>query len=237
MIANHRICRNMYEKTSRSQQSVDKVKTDWHDKRNLHNNAFNEVCKYVKDKIVKSKRTCLFSFLQKLYSESLQDAYTKLEKSFDISFSYRNLEENLLQKSSDQIEIDIIHNKKIVKPYNTTLLQECNVESLEKQDILQKAALILRGIIRSIPHKKLPEKMTTQDLMNGECEVPQELTDFYTALLTSPHSRRKLIAVREKLVKSLSQDLIYATTNGEVKPSKHITLGLALKRLTNCKKL
>jgi hypothetical protein len=41
----------------------------------------------------------------------------------------------------------------------------------------------------------------------------------------------------ERLAKSLSEDLIYAVTNGNMKTSKHINLGLAMKSLTNSRKI
>jgi hypothetical protein len=41
----------------------------------------------------------------------------------------------------------------------------------------------------------------------------------------------------ERLAKSLSEDLIYVVTNGNMKTSKHINLGLAMKSLTNSRKI
>jgi hypothetical protein len=41
----------------------------------------------------------------------------------------------------------------------------------------------------------------------------------------------------ERLAKSLSEDLIYVVTNANMKTSKHINLGLAMKSLTNSRKI
>lgn len=54
------------------------------------------------------------------------------------------------------------------------------------------------------------------------------LTDFYSKIICSSVNR---------ISKSYAEDLIYATSHGKIKPSKHISLGMALKGLTNSKKI
>ena len=55
--------------------------------------------------------------------------------------------------------------------------------------------------------------------------------------LSGTSSRRKNSSYCQRLSSSFSQDLIFAITNGKIKTSKHITLGLALKGMTNSKKV
>jgi hypothetical protein len=39
------------------------------------------------------------------------------------------------------------------------------------------------------------------------------------------------------LIESMSEDVIYAVTNGEVKPSKHCLLGMGVKTMTSSRKV
>ena len=74
---------------------------------------------------------------------------------------------------------------------------------MEKEDILQRAALILRHEIREIEHRPLPDQLKIVDLINGEFALPTSLTRFYETLLTRSSSNNKRIS------ESFSADLIY----------------------------
>lgn len=85
--------------------------------------------------------------------------------------------------------------------------------------------------------EKLPEILTANDLTKGECQLPEEVQSFYRTLLSGESYRRQKNEYCKRLVSSLSQDAIFAVSNGEIKTSKHITLGLAIKGLCNSKKI
>lgn len=80
---------------------------------------------------------------------------------------------------------------------------------------------------------KIPDQVTAKDIIQGECSLPPELDDFYIILLTGPNYRRKRSSNCQRLVKSFSEDAIYAVSNGKIKTSKHLTLEMSLKSLTN----
>lgn len=128
--------------------------------------------------------------------------------------------------------------KKIIKPFNTALVTSRDLQLMQNQDIVNEAARILRDEIKAINKKKLPDTITTNDLIEGECpEIPKLLNDFYVTLLSSSNYRRKKNNICKRLSKSFSEDLIFSVSNGQIKPSKQITLGLAIKGLTNSKKV
>lgn len=126
-----------------------------------------------------------------------------------------------------------MHGKKIVKPYNGVLIK--NFDVLE-EDILDSAVLILRKRIRAIERRRLPDDLTTDALLKGECEVPQTLIEYYSKIISTKYPTKTSNNV-ERLAKSFSEDLIYAVTKGNIKTSKHINLGLTMKSLTNSKKV
>lgn len=123
-----------------------------------------------------------------------------------------NLENRLLEKFPKKINIITHDHQKIVKPYRRNLLKN-DLDMLKQQDILDRAAQILRSEIQSIQHNQLQNEPTTHDLIKGECDVPPMLTDFYSKIICSSFRRQC-----------------------KIKPSKHISLGMALEGLTNSKK-
>ena len=62
-------------------------------------------------------------------------------------------------------------------------------------------------------------------------------TIFFFKCLSGTSSRRKNSSYSQRLNSSFSQDLTFAITNGKIETSKHITLGMAIKAMTNSKKL
>ena len=58
-----------------------------------------------------------------------------------------------------------------------------NYIELENEQLVQRAALVLRQAILSIKPKKLKEGFTVDDLKLGECEIPDILIAFYKVLL------------------------------------------------------
>lgn len=192
---------------------------------------------FVREQVLERKKAIFFDLLETIYMQNLRFELEKSGEDVEVSIGTRHLEEKLLKEFSKTIEMDKFGNKKVVKPAGTCLLEQYDLKMMEKDDILYRAALILREEIRNIEVKKLPDCMSTDDLIAGECAVPARVTQFYSDVLSDPNSRRKPGEVKIRLVKSLSQDLIYATWNGRIKTSKHITLGLAIKGLTNSRKV
>lgn len=88
-----------------------------------------------------------------------------------------------------------------------------------------------------MPIKKLSHDYSAENLIKGECEIPLLLSTFLTTVLCGTNRRRKNSEYTQRAVSSIAQDIIFAIKKGQVKTSKHITLGLAVKSLTNSKKI
>ncbi|GFV49042.1 hypothetical protein TNCV_5065261 [Trichonephila clavipes] len=73
----------------------------------------------------------------------------------------------------------------------------------------------------------LPAVMKMEDLINGEYTIPEKLDRFFKALIGGKDIRRRDGVNCHRLSNSLASDAIYCVSNGTVKPSKHITLGVA----------
>lgn len=117
-------------------------------------------------------------------------------------------------------------------------IKDIDFEMLQNIDVIERAALILRKQILAMEPQKLPSKIKTKHLIDEECpQMPKNLIDFYRTLLCGNRARSKESNVCNRLVQSFSEDVIYAITNGRIKTAKHITLGIAIKSLTNSRKL
>lgn len=88
-----------------------------------------------------------------------------------------------------------------------------------------------------MPVTKFSDDLTVENLIDGECDVPDILQSFYTTLLCGTRTSKESSEYTIRIKKSLFQDAIFTVTNGCVKTSKHVTLGLTLKGLTNSKKI
>ena len=85
--------------------------------------------------------------------------------------------------------------------------------------------------------KPLPEELKLKDIIRGEVEIPDILHTFFTHLIGGPDPRRNMSIRKQRRIRSISADVIFATTSGQKIPSKHLQIGLAIKRLTGSKKV
>lgn len=206
--------------------------SNWHFSRKTHKIAYQEVCKFVSDNIIKKRESFFLDYLITLYMKNLPDEMQE----YMHQYAYR-LESRLLDSFPKKLAIVTMENKKVVKPYDGILLRT-DLFKMEENDILDRAALIIRTEISNLNTTKLPDKLTANDLIGGECaNIPQSLTRFHSQLLSGKNTRRKRSNITNRLVKSFSEDCVYAVTKGKIKTSKHICLGLTIKSLTNSKKM
>lgn len=144
-----------------------------------------------------------------------------------------HLKGRLLKKFSKNITIITYKSEALVKPFNGIIVQN----KVDKQNILEAAAQILNEEIRQIKRTKLPEQINTKNLIEGECEVPETLLNFYRKIVAGENYRGRQNKKTTRLAQSFSEDLIYGVHNGRMKLSKHICLGMPLKSLTNRQKI
>uniref|UniRef100_A0A2H1WQX7 SFRICE_024035 n=1 Tax=Spodoptera frugiperda TaxID=7108 RepID=A0A2H1WQX7_SPOFR len=99
-----------------------------------------------------------------------------------------------------------------------SLLEDNDLTRLEENELIDKVAL-------------------PRDLINGECTIPDKLDRFFKTLIGGRDIRRKNGVNCKRLSNSIVSDTIFCVTNGTIKPSKHITLGMTIKSLTSSRKI
>lgn len=228
----HNICRMNYHGKGIAES---RQKKDWHEHRDHYKSAFKQLCLFVKDYIIDKGNCCFVEFIEDLFLEFLVQSYG--DRSIDKSmFSSRHIPQRLINKYNKHIRFEAKPKQpKIIQPYKVSVV--LSMTEMKDRDLLQRAALLLRQDIRNIQPTKLGNTITTEDLILGECKLPEHLTLFFTTLLAAFNYRRRKSAKTTRLVQSFSSDVVFAVSNGEIKPSKHITLGSALKSLCSSKKI
>lgn len=105
----------------------------------------------------------------------------------------------------------------------------------EEETKFEDVAFHLRNCVKTIDIKKLPNNLTADDVIDGECQIPEILFKFMQNLIDGPEvSSKETTTVK---ITSICSDIIYAITKGRCKPAKNLTLGLAMKSLTNSRQV
>ena len=158
----------------------------------------------------------------------------------DTSHSVQKLEEKIKNGFGDSVAIS----KGRTRRGNTIYYASLSVEEILRKETLastiedvkiKEVAFLIRKSILDCKHQPLPENITLEDFKKGEVETPEILEKFLTYLIAGPDSRRHESDVKQRRIKSISDDVIYATTGDKKKPSKHLMLGMTIKSLTGSK--
>lgn len=91
----------------------------------------------------------------------------------------------------------------------------------------------LRNCIKNIDSHPIPKDFTADDIIRGECEIPEILIHFIQNLIevqnVSEEDNNQLVIK----ISSICIDIIYTVTRGRDKPAQSLTVRLAIKSLTN----
>ena len=147
--------------------------------------------------------------------------------------------EKISREYPSQLKTFKPNNRQGVIVYNALLSQDSAVKRANcDENSVKEAAFHLRTIIMEMQRTQqdLPHPITTDALISGQGNKPNELLDFFRVLYAgssqpSPYDRI------ERLVRSVSDDVIFTTTRGRTKPSKHLCMGLGIKSMTGSRKL
>ena len=102
---------------------------------------------------------------------------------------------------------------------------------------IKEVAYALRSEILNAEKNPLAEELKLKDIIRGEVEIPDILHTFFTHLIGGLDPHRSTSIRKQRRIRSISADVILATTSGPKIPSKHLQIGLAMKRLRGSKKV
>ncbi|KAK0179363.1 hypothetical protein PV327_005121 [Microctonus hyperodae] len=145
----HNKCQLDYAYKISSKKNVNK--TSWHDLRQRHQAVFIEICNFVRENIINKGRCYFLTYLHRNYVELFNEELQNFEEVMG-NFTPQNLENKINKEFKKEIKFLTCQNKKVVAPIHITAIDENLLETLRDEDILNKAALILRKSANPCQH-------------------------------------------------------------------------------------
>ncbi|GFX70022.1 hypothetical protein TNCV_340491 [Trichonephila clavipes] len=109
----------------------------------------------------------------------------------DVSLMTNHQLEEKIVKQFKQIKILIKKKRKIIMHKNSNLLEQEDLKKLEENYLIDKVAFILRSTILKMDKTTLPAVIKMEDLINGECTIPEKLDRFFKALIGGKDIRHR----------------------------------------------
>ena len=226
----HHTCRRKYLHDAETAQMsiVDKGKSL---KMKEHNEAFTKLKGYINSTLIQNEGSEFLTSIHERYIKDLHEGSTYRASSLcdKIMKTYPNQLKKL--KHSDKTGV-IIYNSRISPE---TAIKRANFDHASVKEV----AYYLRSLILKMQQNTecLPHPITLESLTLGQGNPPIEVLDFFRVLYTGSYVKNENNDRIERLIQSVSDDVVFATSRGNIKTSKHLLLGLSLKSLTGSRKL
>lgn len=183
------------------------VESSWHERRHCHQRAFERIRQYIQENVIEKGRCFFLNALHRQYIELLETDPEGNTEKINSTFTSQHLQDKITLHFQNDIKFITTHNKKLIAPKYLSVIDEQSYEHLQDEDILERAALLLRKKVLSTKLNKLPEKISTQDLIKGETTSPEKWLDFYHVLLNGCSSRKNSTK-RLRIAQSFNEDVI-----------------------------
>ncbi|CAG9765774.1 unnamed protein product [Ceutorhynchus assimilis] len=212
----HIVCYRSY--LNKMNKKLSDKHTAWHDRRNHYKKAYQNLCEYINAEILSKKRCALYSDICQYFQIILKEQYDNVSLDVGI-FCTSYLKKKLLATFGEKIQILEVEGSTVLAYGGINELADTFISRLKINSIIRKAALSLRDEIKNIDTNTLPEELNAQQLIQGECDIPELLIIFWSTLISGFDLKKKKSTKCERLVKSFSEDMIYAVSNGAIKTS------------------
>lgn len=225
----HHSCRRSYLSRARSsEQRKGKLQSG---KVLAHDKAFRLLRTYISETLIANKGAELLTSLHKQYLNNLE-----IE---DSTYPARSLTDKILGTYPTELKSCKANNKSGLVIYNAMLSEDAaDRRACFDDHSVQEAAFYLRTLIMKMQstQEDLPHPITVEAIKSGQGNAPAALLDFFRVLYSgtrNPSNNERT----ERLVQSASDDVIFASTHGKIKPAKHMCLGLGLKSMTGSRRV
>ncbi len=196
-----------------------------------HEEPWKQMCEYIKTHIIKTNGSELLTSLHKRYMEWLGQA--------DSTFLAQHLEAKIAKEFDGDVHITNISKKKGNVVYSCELSKEAAIRrAFFDEHGIKEAALKLRQEILQM--ETLHTSSSTYSLervVNGDADPPYIVKTFFRVLLTGDDKEDSCSDRITRLVNSASDDAVFNTTRANIKPAKHMCVGMGIKSLTGSKRV
>lgn len=94
---------------------------------------------------------------------------------------------------------------------------------------IRKCSLRNKKFRQIIKKKTKKNEVDVNSIIEGDCHIPELLFEFMCYLIQGPDARLKNSDEDLVKIKSPCSDIIFIISKGRIRPSKHLTSGIALK--------
>lgn len=207
------------------------------DRQKIHSESLSKVMESVKTTLIEKHE---IRMLVDIYNDYV--AFFQEQNSEMISFEPVVLQSQyLLQKILQTFPIlakTVIKNR-IYLHRRDLPVEEIYAKGFQQEDSIariKKVAFEIRKIVKEIKIRELPKNnLSLKDITEGECDIPRELYVLVECLLKGPRAMDN--PRKDKKIISICNSIIFTMSNGAIKPSSCITLGLTTKSITGSRKM
>lgn len=238
----------MYHKTCFNQSNnpdEKAAKTKQNNGRDIHQVVITQLESYLSERILENREILALSDLYSYYMRLfIEEKSSSQPESTEILMKSHHLLEKMLKKMAD-ISKTLYKNRIYLHPKNMQQ-QEMLSKGFEKEDDLsvkiKKVGMEIRRIINQLETRKLPKNnITLKNIIEGECDIPNELYLLIESIVKSPYKLGKKSSlqatIKENKISSICNSIIFTATNGEIKPSTCLTTALTTKSLTGSRQM
>lgn len=227
-----------YEKRSNI-SSATTTSNVWSYRRILHEKSFKKVIEYVNEKLIEEKGVRNLADIYSLYSSVFREENTEGRLNLNHTVYTRS---HLLKKIFRKFP----NLSKTVYKHRTYLHRsDLSIEELHQigfgtdGDLLSKIKMIafeIRQKVKDMTKRNLPKNnISVKNIHAGECDIPKELYSLIRCLLSGPRDSKN--ERKEIKVTSICNSIIFSMSNGMIKPSTCLSLGLVTKSLTGSRRM
>lgn len=226
-------------KKSPTKKRLSNQQSEWANRRNIHSIAFEKLELWLKKTLIEGNGVQALSDIHEMYVALFDEHKIQKEPhSSEIEFKAHHLFRKISEKIPSLTK-SLYKNRTYVHKKDLSI-DEIYAQVFQKKDDWNKqirsVAFFIRKKVLSMEQRTLVKRnLTFEDIVNGECDIPEELILLIGSLLKGPNSSKSLS--KEKRIISICSSIIFALSNGLIKPSVTVQLGLATKSLTGSRKM
>ena len=220
----HHSCRRSY--TSKAKRLRDDASSQ---EPSAHEQALAAVKSHVQETLIDNQGAEKLASLLQRYTDALGYDET--------AYSAQKLCDRLLKDFPGALKTYKRTNKEGLVLYNHLLETEVAYRRANfDPHSLKEAAFYLRKCILSSKVTEQPTPLSVEAIQVGQGNKPEELMEFFRILYTGSCENGQNAQV-ERLIDSVTDDVVYATSHARMKPGKHISLAIAMKSLTGSRRV
>lgn len=194
---------------------------------------------YLEEKLIEQNDVCALTDIYNMYKALFEEA--RIQKGMDL-FQLPYKAQHLLKTIFDKVPnlTKTVYKNRIFIHKTDLSIDELYQKGFQKekdlQTLIKSVAFEIRRKIMEVEKRNLPKNnITLKDILEGECDIPEELHLLIECLLKGP--RGSNMPLKEVKIASICNSIIFSMSNGSIKPSTCLTLGLAVKSITGSRKM